>query len=90
MSEDTRRWATPTIIVSSDLSSYSSNNRRPRETVASCRRPEPGDERGGPGSGRAEERRTSARKPTRVVDAMWETGETWAVGEAIDKRKVLV
>ena len=29
------------------------------------------------GSGRAEERRRSARNLTRVVDALWETGETW-------------
>ena len=31
----------------------------------------------GTGSGRAEERRRSARDRTRLVDAMWETGETW-------------
>ena len=29
------------------------------------------------GSGRAEERRRSARSRTRVVDVMWEMGETW-------------
>ena len=29
------------------------------------------------GSGRAEERRRSARNRTRLVDTMWETGETW-------------
>ena len=29
------------------------------------------------GSGRAEERGRSARNGTRVVDAMWEMGETW-------------
>ena len=29
------------------------------------------------GLGRAEERRRSARNRTGVVDAMWETGETW-------------
>ena len=29
------------------------------------------------GSGRAEERRRSARNREIVVDAMWETGETW-------------
>ena len=29
------------------------------------------------GSGREEERPRGARKRTRVVDAMWETGETW-------------
>ena len=29
------------------------------------------------GSGRAEERRKSARNRKIVVDAMWETGETW-------------
>ena len=28
------------------------------------------------GSGRAEERQRSARNHTRLVDAMWETGET--------------
>ena len=30
------------------------------------------------GLGRVEERRRSARNRTRVVDAMWEKGETWA------------
>ena len=29
------------------------------------------------GSRRADERRRSARNRTRLVDAMWETGETW-------------
>ena len=29
-------------------------------------------------SGRSEERRGSARDPRRVIDAMWETDETWA------------
>ena len=33
------------------------------------------------GLGRAVERGRSARNPTRVVDAMWETGETWAERE---------
>ena len=33
------------------------------------------------GSGRAEERRRSARNRKIVVDAMWETGETWVEGE---------
>ena len=33
------------------------------------------------GSGRAEERRKSARNYTRVVDAMWETGDTWVERE---------
>ena len=33
------------------------------------------------GLGRAEERRRSARNCTRVVDAMWETGETWVERE---------
>ena len=27
---------------------------------------------------KAEKRRKSERTPTKVVDAMWETGETWA------------
>ena len=39
------------------------------------------------GSGRAEERRTSARKFTRLVDAMWETGETWVErGKNVEKK----
>ena len=29
------------------------------------------------GSRKAEQRQTSTRNRTRVVDAMWETGETW-------------
>ena len=32
------------------------------------------------GSGRAKERRGSARNHTRLVDVMWETGETWVEG----------
>ena len=35
----------------------------------------------GTGSGRAEERQRSERYRTRVVDAMWETGETWVKRE---------
>ena len=39
------------------------------------------------GSGRAEERRRSARNRTRLVDAMWETGETWVErGKNVDKK----
>ena len=39
------------------------------------------------GSGRAEEWQRSARNPTRVVDAMWETGETWVEREKnVDKK----
>ena len=39
------------------------------------------------GSGRAEERRGSARNRTRLVDAMWETGETWAErGKNVEKK----
>ena len=39
------------------------------------------------GSGRAEERRRSARNHTRLVDAMWETGETWFErGENVEKK----
>ena len=42
------------------------------------------------GSGRAEERRRSARNHTRVVDAMWETGETWVErGENVDKKRLV-
>ena len=33
------------------------------------------------GSGRVEERGISARNHTRVVDAMWGTGETWVERE---------
>ena len=35
----------------------------------------------GTGTGRAEDRRKNARNPTRVVDVMWETGETWGERE---------
>ena len=39
------------------------------------------------GSGRAEERRTSARNRKIVVDAMWETGETWVErGKNVEKK----
>ena len=39
------------------------------------------------GSGRAEERRRSARNRITVVDAMWETVETWVErGENVDKK----
>ena len=39
------------------------------------------------GSGRAKERRKSAINRTRVVDAMWETGETWVEREKnVDKK----
>ena len=40
------------------------------------------------GSGRVEERRRSARNRTRrVVDAMWETGETWVeIGKNVDNK----
>ena len=41
------------------------------------------------GSERAEERRGSVRKGTRVVDAMWETGETWVEREKNVDKKVL-
>ena len=39
-------------------------------------------------SGRSEERRTSARKHTSVVGAMWKTGETLGVerGKNVDKK----
>ena len=42
------------------------------------------------GSGRAEKRRRSARNHTRVVDAMWETGETWVERGKIVGKKGLV
>ena len=39
------------------------------------------------GSGRAEESRKSARNRKIVVDAIWETGETWAErGKNVEKR----
>ena len=39
------------------------------------------------GSRRAEERRRSARNRTRVVDAIWETGETWVGrGKNVEKK----
>ena len=42
------------------------------------------------GSGRAEERRKSARNRARVVDAMWETGETWVEREKIVDNEALL
>ena len=43
------------------------------------------------GSGRAEERLRSARNRTRrVVDAMWETGESWVEREENADKKGLV
>ena len=43
------------------------------------------------GSGRAEERRRSAKKTKMVVDAMWETGETWVErrGENVEKKGLI-
>ena len=42
------------------------------------------------GSGRAEERRRSARNRKIVVDAMWETGETWMeTGENVEKKRLV-
>ena len=42
------------------------------------------------GSGRAEGRRRSARNRTKVVDAMWETGETWVEREKhVGKRELV-
>ena len=39
------------------------------------------------GSGRAEERRRSARNRTRLVEAMWGTGETWVErGKNVEKK----
>ena len=40
------------------------------------------------GSGRVEESRKSARHRTRVVDAMWETGETWVEKEKNRQERV--
>ena len=42
------------------------------------------------GSGKAEDRRRSARNRTKVVDATWETGETWFSGKIknVDKESV--
>ena len=42
------------------------------------------------GLGRVEERRRVARKCTYVVDAMWETGETWVEREKNVEKKGLV
>ena len=42
------------------------------------------------GSGRAEERRRSARNLKIVVDARWETGETWVKREKNVEKKGLV
>ena len=39
------------------------------------------------GSRRVQERRRSGRNRTRVVDAMWETGETWVGGKRGKRRK---
>ena len=41
----------------------------------------------GPESG--EERRICARKPRRVVDIMWKSGETWAKGAKTKKQSVI-
>ena len=45
------------------------------------------DGRRGTGSRRENERRICARKPRKVVDVMWETGETWAEEEKNTTRK---
>ena len=43
------------------------------------------------GSGRVEERRSSARNRRRLVDAMWETGQTWLErGKKVEQKKGLV
>ena len=42
------------------------------------------------GLGRAEKRRRSARNRTRVVEAMWETEETWVEGGKNVEKKGLV
>ena len=40
--------------------------------------------------GGAEKRQKSARKRTRVVDAMWETGETWVErGKNVHKKGLI-
>ena len=42
------------------------------------------------GSGRAKERRRSARNHKIVVDAKWETGETWVErGKNVEKKRLL-
>ena len=69
---------------------HTRRTRRPRETVASCSGPEHREGGRGKGSGRAEERRRSARNRTRVVDVMWKAVETWAEGEKNINKKVLV
>ena len=62
-------------------SNCSRKTRRPSETVASYGGPEPRGGRRGTGSGRVKERRRRARNSRRVIDVMWETGETWAEGQ---------
>ena len=94
-SEDAREGATPTtvlilILILIVTSSYSRRTRRPSETCALCGGLEPRDGGRGTGSGRAEERRRSARNPARVVDAMYKTGETRAEGEKYVDKKGLV
>ena len=86
-SEDGRGGATPTIVVTSN---HSRKTRCPSKTVASCKEPEPRDGRRGTRSGKAKERRRSARNPRRVIDVMWKKGETWAEGGRNVDKKVLV
>ena len=71
-------------------SHHSCKTRRPSETVASCRGPEPRGGRRRTGSGGVEKRQRSARSPTRIADTMWETGDTWAGREKNADKKVLV
>ena len=49
-----------------------------------------GDGNGKENEDRIGERRRSARNRTRVVDAMWETGETWVGGKRETRRKEMI
>ena len=56
--------------------SHSCKIRRPSETVKSLEGPEFRDGRRGTGPARAQEDRRNARRPKRVIDVIWKTGET--------------
>ena len=70
--------------------SHSRKTQRPSDTVASCGGPELRDGRRGTGSGRAEERRGSARNAIIFIAAIWKTGGTRAEGEKSVDKRVLV
>ena len=79
-SEDMRGGATPTSTLATTAA-------KPDASVRPSHHAE--DQSPGTGSGRAEEGRRSARNPRSVTDAMWKTGETWAVEKKnVDKESV--